>query len=152
MPEGLALSRSRLQALILEGAVATAEGTALEDPRLRLAPGTEVVVSLPEPTPVRAAPEPIPLDVVYEDPDLIVIDKPPGLVVHPAPVIIQPGPAPVYPGVVYSPPVVYTVPYAGYGHPVPPVIVKPPRGPHPVHGYKFYKPGKPGRGHHRYKD
>ena len=85
VPEGLALSRSRLQALILEGAVATAEGTALEDPRLRLAPGTEVVVSLPDPTPVRAAPEPIPLDVVYEDPDLIVIDKPPGLVVHPAP-------------------------------------------------------------------
>jgi 23S rRNA pseudouridine1911/1915/1917 synthase len=85
VPEGLALSRSRLQALILEGAVATAAGTALEDPRLRLAPGTEVVVSLPEPTPVRAAPEPIPLVVVHEDADLIVIDKPAGLVVHPAP-------------------------------------------------------------------
>jgi 23S rRNA pseudouridine1911/1915/1917 synthase len=85
VPEGLALSRSRLQALILEGAVATADGIALEDPRLRLAPGTEVVVSLPEPTPIAAAPEPIPLSIVYEDADLIVIDKPAGLVVHPAP-------------------------------------------------------------------
>ena len=47
VPEGLALSRSRLQALILDGAVAAADGTVLADPRLRLAPGTEVVVTLP---------------------------------------------------------------------------------------------------------
>lgn len=85
VPEGLALSRSRLQALILEGAVSTADGTALEDPRLRLGAGTEVVVALPEPVAVAALPERIPLDVVFEDDELIVIDKPAGLVVHPAP-------------------------------------------------------------------
>jgi 23S rRNA pseudouridine1911/1915/1917 synthase len=85
VPEGLALSRSRLQTLILEGAVAAADGTMLEDPRLRLAPGTEVVVSLPAPAPIDAAPEAIPLEIVYEDDDLVVVDKPAGLVVHPAP-------------------------------------------------------------------
>jgi 23S rRNA pseudouridine1911/1915/1917 synthase len=85
VPEALALSRSRLQALILEGAVATVDGIALGDPRMRLAPGSEVVLTLPEPTPIAADPEPIPLDIVFEDADLIVIDKPAGLVVHPAP-------------------------------------------------------------------
>ena len=85
MPEGLALSRSRLQALILDGGVAAADGTPLEDPRVRLAPGTEVVVTVPAPEPIDAAPEAIPLEIVYEDSDLIVIDKPAGLVVHPAP-------------------------------------------------------------------
>ena len=85
MPEALALSRSRLQALIEAGRVAAADGSALGDPRLRLAPGTEVVVSLPEPRPIAAAAEAIPLAIVYEDADLIVIDKPTGLVVHPAP-------------------------------------------------------------------
>ena len=52
---------------------------------LRLAPGTEVVVRLPPPRPIRAAAEAIPLDIVFEDADLLVIDKPAGLVVHPAP-------------------------------------------------------------------
>jgi 23S rRNA pseudouridine1911/1915/1917 synthase len=85
VPEAAALSRSRLQALIGEGAVATPEGIVLDDPRLRLEPGTELVVSLPAPRPIRAAPEAIPLAIVFEDPHLIVIDKPAGLVVHPAP-------------------------------------------------------------------
>ncbi len=85
VPEGLALSRSRLQALIVEGAVATTDGTPLDDARVRLAPGTEIVVTLPAPAPIDAEPEAIPLEIVYEDDDLLVIDKPPGLVVHPAP-------------------------------------------------------------------
>ncbi len=85
MPEAAALSRSRLQGLIAEGAVAALDGTVLDDPRLRLAPGTEVLLTLPAPTPIRAAPEAIPLDIVYEDADLIVLNKPAGLVVHPAP-------------------------------------------------------------------
>jgi 23S rRNA pseudouridine1911/1915/1917 synthase len=86
VPEGLGLSRSRLQALIGEGAVAVAaDGAVVIDPRTRLAPGTEMVVTLPPAIPASAAPEAIPLDVVYEDAHLIVIDKPAGLVVHPAP-------------------------------------------------------------------
>jgi 23S rRNA pseudouridine1911/1915/1917 synthase len=85
VPEALALSRSRLQALIGEGAVAAWDGTVLADPRLRLAPGTEVVLTLPAPRPIRTLPEAIPLAIVFEDPHLIVVDKPAGLVVHPAP-------------------------------------------------------------------
>ena len=85
VPEVLALSRSRLQALIGEGAVAAWDGTVLADPRLRLAPGTEVVLTLPAPRPIRTLPEAIPLAIVFEDPHLIVVDKPAGLVVHPAP-------------------------------------------------------------------
>ncbi len=85
VPEALALSRSRLQALIAEGAVAADDGSVLDDPRVRLAPGTELVVTLPDPQPIAATAEAIPLAIVYEDADLIVIDKPVGLVVHPAP-------------------------------------------------------------------
>jgi 23S rRNA pseudouridine1911/1915/1917 synthase len=85
VPEGLGLSRSRLQALIAEGAVARPDGRMLIDPRYRVEPGAELVLTLPPALPVVAQPEAIPLDVVYEDADLIVIDKPVGLVVHPAP-------------------------------------------------------------------
>ena len=85
MPEAAGLSRSRLQALIAEGAVVTPGGVPLDDPRLKLAPGSEVVIRLPAPRPIRAAAEDIPLEIVFEDDDLIVLDKPAGLVVHPAP-------------------------------------------------------------------
>jgi 23S rRNA pseudouridine1911/1915/1917 synthase len=85
VPEALGLSRSRLQALIAEGAVARPDGRMLIDPRLRVEPGAELVLTLPPALPVAAAPEAIPLAVVYEDAELIVVDKPAGLVVHPAP-------------------------------------------------------------------
>ncbi len=85
VPEALALSRSRLQALILEGAVSGADGHRLADPSQRLAPGSEVIVTLPEPEPIAAAPQAIPLVIVHEDAHLVVVDKPAGLVVHPAP-------------------------------------------------------------------
>jgi hypothetical protein len=77
---------------------------------------------------------------------------PPPVVVHPAPVIVQPAPRIVYPGVVYPPPVAYTIPYGVYGHPVPPVIVKQHRGHHHAHSYKFYKHRKHGRWHHHHDD
>ena len=47
VPEAAALSRSRLQALIAEGAVTDAAGTVLGDPRVKLAPGSEVVILNP---------------------------------------------------------------------------------------------------------
>ena len=77
------LSRTRLQALILDGAVAIGERTIL-DPSYRVNAGETVVVKVPEPEPAEPEGENIPLNVVFEDDELIVIDKPSGLVVHPA--------------------------------------------------------------------
>jgi 23S rRNA pseudouridine1911/1915/1917 synthase len=77
------LSRSRLKALILEGAVAVNRRT-IRDPEYRVNSGESVVVTVPPPEPAKPEPENIPLNVVYEDDALIVIDKPKGLVVHPA--------------------------------------------------------------------
>ncbi|MGH6852933.1 MAG: RluA family pseudouridine synthase, partial [Methylocella sp.] len=77
------LSRSRLKALIEDGAVAV-DGRTIPDPNHRVNRGATIVFDLPPPEPAKPAPEPIPLHVVYEDADIIVIDKPKGLVVHPA--------------------------------------------------------------------
>jgi 23S rRNA pseudouridine1911/1915/1917 synthase len=77
------ISRSRLKALILEGAV-TRGGRALVDPAEKLSAGAEIVLALPAPAPATPAPESIALVVVHEDDDLIVIDKPAGMVVHPS--------------------------------------------------------------------
>ena len=78
-----ALSRSRLKALILDGAVAIGPRT-IRDPGYRVNAGDAVTVDVPPPQPATPEPERIPLDVVYEDSDIVVIDKPAGLVVHPA--------------------------------------------------------------------
>ena len=78
-----ALSRSRLKALILDGAVAIGPRT-IRDPGYRVNAGDTVAVEVPPPEPAEPAAEHIPLNVVYEDDDIIVIDKPAGLVVHPA--------------------------------------------------------------------
>ena len=78
-----ALTRSRLKALILDGAVAIGPRT-IRDPGYRVNAGDTVAVEVPPPEPATPAPEHIPLNVVYEDDELIVIDKPAGLVVHPA--------------------------------------------------------------------
>ncbi|NNU81503.1 RNA pseudouridine synthase [Halovulum dunhuangense] len=84
VPASRALSRSRLQALIADGAVSR-DGTVLTDAKARVAPGETLVLTLPPPAPARAEAEAIALVVVWEDADLIVIDKPAGMVVHPAP-------------------------------------------------------------------
>ncbi|RTM04580.1 MAG: RluA family pseudouridine synthase [Bradyrhizobiaceae bacterium] len=77
------LSRSRLKALILAGAVHL-KGSAVRDPAYHVSPGDTITIDVPE----AAAPEPkgeeIALDIVFEDDDIIVINKPKGLVVHPA--------------------------------------------------------------------
>jgi 23S rRNA pseudouridine1911/1915/1917 synthase len=77
------LSRSRLKALILDGAV-TVGAAAIRDPAYHVSSGDTIIIDVPpaaDPTP---AGEQIALNVVYEDDDIIVIDKPAGLVVHPA--------------------------------------------------------------------
>jgi 23S rRNA pseudouridine1911/1915/1917 synthase len=77
------LSRTRLKALILEGAVEVS-GRTVRDPEYRVNAGDEIKVSVPEAEPAKPTAEKIPLDIVYEDKDVIVLDKPAGLVVHPA--------------------------------------------------------------------
>lgn len=76
-------SRTRLKALVLDGAV-TIDGIPEGDPNRKLSAGMKVSLSMPEATPPEPQAEAIPLDIVYEDDDLIVINKPAGLVVHPA--------------------------------------------------------------------
>jgi 23S rRNA pseudouridine1911/1915/1917 synthase len=77
------LSRSRLQALIAEGAVSHDEAT-IGDAARRVKPGELYRLRVPPPAKAEPQPQAIRLSIVHEDPDLIVIDKPAGLVVHPA--------------------------------------------------------------------
>jgi hypothetical protein len=127
------MTRRRALSVTVIGAVCLAVSLATwVMPRVADAGGVRLSIGIGIPAPVYVAPPPV--------------------IVHPAPVIVQPTPGIVYPGVVYSPPVVYTTPYGVYGHPVPPVIVKQPRHYYPAHGYKFYKHGRSGRGHHRHDD
>jgi 23S rRNA pseudouridine1911/1915/1917 synthase len=78
-----ALSRTRLKALILDGAVTIGART-IRDPGYRVNAGDTVAVAVPEPEPAEPGGESIPLNIVFEDGEIIVIDKPAGLVVHPA--------------------------------------------------------------------
>ena len=77
------LSRSRLKALILAGAV-TIGGSTIRDPGHRVNAGDTIAVAIPPDEPAEPAGEDIPLAIVHEDDALVVIDKPKGLVVHPA--------------------------------------------------------------------
>ncbi|TIT74979.1 MAG: RluA family pseudouridine synthase [Mesorhizobium sp.] len=76
------ISRSRVQALIRQGAVSIA-GKPVEEVKRKMAAGERVSVVMPEPEPAEPLGEDIPLDILYEDDELIVINKPAGLVVHP---------------------------------------------------------------------
>lgn len=80
---GDGLSRTRVKALIVEGAVEIDGQTVVEASR-KVKPGETVTLIVPEPEDPEPKGENIPLDILYEDDDLIVINKQPGLVVHPA--------------------------------------------------------------------
>ena len=77
-----ALSRSRVQQLIVEGLV-TVNGIPVKA-SYRLQQGDEILARIPPTEEVKLVPQRIPLNVVYEDEDLVVVDKPAGMVVHPA--------------------------------------------------------------------
>jgi len=79
-----ALSRTRIKALIEDGAVVV-DGLSARDPALKLRAGAQLRLMLPPPQETALKAEPIALSILYEDDDLIVLDKPAGLVVHPAP-------------------------------------------------------------------
>lgn len=76
------LSRSRVQSLIKSGEVLV-DGRKAK-PKLILANGAMVTVTIPEATPSEAISQDLPLRILYEDDDLAVIDKAEGMVVHPA--------------------------------------------------------------------
>jgi len=78
------LSRSRLQALIDQGALRSGEAV-VESASRKVKAGETYLLNVPPPEPAEPAAQDIALDIVYEDEDLIVIDKPAGVVVHPAP-------------------------------------------------------------------
>ncbi|MBX3597500.1 MAG: RluA family pseudouridine synthase [Rhizobiaceae bacterium] len=76
------LSRSRIQALIKQGAVLL-DGIAVSEARHKLKADQSIAIDIPEPEAPEPAGENIPLDILFEDNELIVINKPAGLVVHP---------------------------------------------------------------------
>jgi 23S rRNA pseudouridine1911/1915/1917 synthase len=77
------LSRARLQALLLHGAVSV-DGQVITSGSGRAGPGL-YRVDLPPVVSANPEPQAIPLTVLFEDADLIVIDKPAGMAAHPAP-------------------------------------------------------------------
>ena len=77
------ISRSRLKALILAGAV-TSQGAALKQPAAKVTAGQRLTLLIPPAEAAEPQAEAIPLDILYEDTALLVLNKPAGLVVHPA--------------------------------------------------------------------
>ncbi len=86
------ISRSRVKALIDDGALSRTDVGAVPHPPIRVTEpaeparsGATYTLVLPEPLPAAPMAQSIPFPILYEDRDLIVLDKPAGLVVHPAP-------------------------------------------------------------------
>lgn len=75
------MSRSRLAALIKEGAI-TVNGRSAKPSHL-LAAGDAVEVRIPEARPTATPAQELPLSILHEDEDLAVLDKASGMVVHP---------------------------------------------------------------------
>ncbi|MBM3565770.1 MAG: RluA family pseudouridine synthase [Alphaproteobacteria bacterium] len=84
MADGSALSRTRLQALIADGCVTSADGTPVRA-TMKVRAGDVFGVSVPAPRSAKPKPQAMKLHILHEDDDLIVLEKPAGLVVHPAP-------------------------------------------------------------------
>jgi 23S rRNA pseudouridine1911/1915/1917 synthase len=77
------LSRSRIQALIKEGAVRV--GGRPTRAAYLVRPGDCLCVAVPSPEQLEARAQQISLKILYEDADLLVLDKAAGMTVHPAP-------------------------------------------------------------------
>ncbi|GAA0869027.1 RluA family pseudouridine synthase [Brevundimonas basaltis] len=77
------LSRARLQALLVEGAVSR-DGEVVASGSAKAQTGLYTII-LPPVMSATPAPEAIPLTVLFEDAELIVVDKVAGMAAHPAP-------------------------------------------------------------------
>lgn len=84
VPADLALSRTRISALIKEGHVTDARtGEVLRDPSVLIRGARDVDVEIPPPTVADVQPMAMDLEIVHEDSVLLVVNKPRGMVVHP---------------------------------------------------------------------
>ena len=83
MTEILAISRSRVSALIKNGLI-TVNGRRVKN-GYQPEQGDVITYTVPEEKPLEVTAEEIPLSIVYEDHDVVVVNKPRGMVVHPAP-------------------------------------------------------------------
>jgi 23S rRNA pseudouridine1911/1915/1917 synthase len=79
-----ALSRARLQTLVVQGQVSIG-GKVLKDASGKARLGDSYSLIIPPPEPALPEAQDIDLDILFEDKDLLVINKPVGMVVHPAP-------------------------------------------------------------------
>ncbi len=79
---GTGVSRSRVQALIRQGAVGVG-GRSVSEGKRKVVAGERVSVLIPAPEAAEPQGENIALDILYEDEELIVLNKQAGLVVHP---------------------------------------------------------------------
>ncbi len=77
------LTRTRIQNLIEDGCV-TVNGTRAGKTGIKLEPGDQVELNIPEPIQSLLIPESIALEILYEDDHLLVVNKPAGMVVHPS--------------------------------------------------------------------
>ena len=84
VPEGAALSRTRLARLISEGFVRV-NGDVVIDAKARVSEGDLIEVDVPVAQETEIVAQDIAIEVMFEDDDLIVVNKPAGMVVHPAP-------------------------------------------------------------------
>ena len=83
LAEATPLSRSRIAALLAEGAC-TVAGKPARKAGLKPTAGADIVLTVPDPRPAQPQPEDLPLEILYQDEDLAVVLKPAGMVVHPA--------------------------------------------------------------------
>lgn len=77
------LSRERIKALILEGALLI-ENQKVSSASSKKYEGKAFTLHIPLPRADKAIAQDIPLNIVFEDEHLIIVDKPAGLVVHPS--------------------------------------------------------------------
>lgn len=76
-------SRSRIAALMLEGAVAV-NGKVQQKPSIKVCAGQTIMLRVPQVKDVDIVAQDIPIDILYQDADVVIVNKPCGMVVHPA--------------------------------------------------------------------